>query len=396
MFEWARQMQKFSSKFARITARDSVVFPEIKTNRRAFLLGTAAVAACGHRRGTGFPGYAFVANSGEQSVAAVDLTSFSTVRQIRLHATPAGVIGDAGRRSVYVIAPENSTIFEIDAEKLAMKRKISLTGTAVSMRMAPDGASLWVLCRLPDVLVQVELDRFQARAHWKLPAEPADFDLSSDGLAAAVVFTEARSVGFFDLAKSGAARVVPAGEDPRAVRFRLDGKVAVIANRSVRMLTVVDTKRGSIVVRLPLAVEPENFCVKADGGEMYITGKGMDAVVVVYPYWTEVAETRLAGRAPGAMAVSQSPEYLFAANPESGDVTVLEVYTGNMLAAISVGQQPCCIAFTPDNQYALVVNRGSGDLAVIRMAAIRAGRNKSAPLFTMIPVGTGPVSAAVV
>jgi YVTN family beta-propeller protein len=125
----------------------------------------------------------------------------------------------------------------------------------------------------------------------------------------------------------------------------------------------------------------------------------MDAVVVVHPYQTEVAETVLAGHTPGAVAISASPEYLFAANPESGDVTVLEVATRDVLAAVKVGQEPCFITFTPDDQYALVVNRRSGDLAVIRLATITQGgsqrRSRTAPLFTMVPVGVGPVSAVV-
>jgi len=366
------------------------------TNRRDFLLASAGVLACGRRRATGFPGYAFVANAGEKSVAAVDLTDFSVARQIRLETAPADVVAHASRRAVYVLMPQNATIFEIDAINLVVKRKLALKGTAVSMRLDPGGAFLWVLCRTPHALVGVALDRFQATARLKLPAEPADFDVSSDGSAAAAVLNEAQSVAFLDLEKSGAIRILPAGEDPRMVRFRLDGRQLLVANGSVRMLTILDPKSGATLVRLPLPVEPENFCAKADGGEVYITGKGMDAVVGVYPYWTEVAETRLAGKAPGSMAISKSPEYLFVANPDSGDVTVLDVYTGNMLAAVKVGQEPCCITFTPDNQYALVVNHGSGDLAVIRVAAIKAGRNKTAPLFTMIPVGTAPVSAVVV
>ena len=124
-------------------------------------------------------------------------------------------------------------------------------------------------------------------------------------------------------------------------------------------------------------------------------------MVVVYPYLTEVAETVLAGKAPGEMAVSMvNPEYLFVANPESGDVTVLEVYSRDVLAAVKVGQEPCYITFTPDYQYALVVNHGSGDLAVIRLAAITKNgvqrRSRTAPLFTMIPVGVGPLSVAAV
>ena len=149
------------------------------------------------------------------------------------------------------------------------------------------------------------------------------------------------------------------------------------------------------MVDLPLPVEPEHFCMKADGGQLFITGKGMDAVVVVYPYQTEIAETKLAGRGPGAMAISPSQQLLFAANPEPGDVTVIEMFTHDVIAAVKVGQDPCFVTFTPDGQYALVVNRRSGDLAVIRTAAIRQSRSKIAPLFTLIPVGSEPVSAAV-
>lgn len=365
-------------------------------SRRAFVLGSVATLACGRRRATGFPGYAFVANAGEQSVAAVDLTSFTVVRQIRLDSAPAAVVAHAERQSAYVLTPETGIIYEIDAVDLRVKRKLGLKATAVAMRMAPGGTFLWVLCRSPHTLVKVALDKLEAGVRLRLPSAPVDFDLSTDGSAAAVVFPDMGAVGLLEPGKTAAVRVVLAGDDPRAVRFRLDGRQALVANRSTRMLTVLDCKSGAALVRLPLPVEPENFCAKADGGEIFITGKGMDAVVVVYPYRTEVAETRLAGRAPGTMAISASPEYLFAANPEAGDVTVLEVETGDVLAAVKVGQEPCGITFTPDSQFALVVNRRSGDLAVIRVAAIQPGRNKTAPLFTMIPVGTEPVSAAVV
>ena len=52
---------------------------------------------------------------------------------------------------------------------------------------------------------------------------------------------------------------------------------------------------------------------------------GADAVAVVYPYRTEVAETVLAGRAPANLAASAGPDYLFVANPPTGDVTMLDI-----------------------------------------------------------------------
>ena len=114
----------------------------------------------------------------------------------------------------------------------------------------------------------------------------------------------------------------------------------------------------------------------------------MDAVVVVYPYHTpEVAETVLAGHAPGPMAASLA--YLFVASPGSGDVNILEINSRKVVAVASVGADPGFIAVTPDDQYALVLNRKSGDVAVLRVGAITKNRDRRASLLTVIPVGSG-------
>jgi DNA-binding beta-propeller fold protein YncE len=138
------------------------------------------------------------------------------------------------------------------------------------------------------------------------------------------------------------------------------------------------------------------MCVTSDGGQVFVSGPGMDAVVVVFPFRTEIGETLLAGSAPGAMAILDTPNYLFVANPSAGGVTILDLATRKLAGIVSVGQDPGAILFTPDNQYALVLNRQSGDVAVIRLALIRNQRSKTAPLFTMIPVGSRPVSGVVV
>jgi YVTN family beta-propeller protein len=96
------------------------------------------------------------------------------------------------------------------------------------------------------------------------------------------------------------------------------------------------------------------------------------------------------------MAVSADPNFLFVANPEAGSVSVFDITTQKVVAVTGVGMDPGAIVVTPDQEYALVLNRASADMAVIRISAITVGRAKSAPLFTMIPVGSGPVDAVVV
>src|ERR1035441_9082440 len=92
------------------------------------------------------------------------------------------------------------------------------------------------------------------------------------------------------------------------------------------------------------------------------------------------------------------------ANRETNGITVLDIIDYKLVAIVSVGQGPSQIVMTPapERQYVLVLNETSGDLAVIRTRALATTPNgaqrrlKSAPLFTLIPVGERPVSAAVV
>jgi YVTN family beta-propeller protein len=175
----------------------------------------------------------------------------------------------------------------------------------------------------------------------------------------------------------------------------------IAANRGERQLSLYDVSSSRLITNLPIAVRPDYLCFNrkpgddaADDGQLFITGEGLDAVVIVYPYNTpEVGETVLAGHAPGPMAASDS--YLFIASPESGRVSILNIGTQKVMAVVSVGSEPGFVVVTPDDQYALVLNRKSGDVAVLRVGAIQPNRNKSAPLLTMIPVGSRPVSAAI-
>ena len=165
--------------------------------------------------------------------------------------------------------------------------------------------------------------------------------------------------------------------EPAIVRYRFDGKHLLVGCRSEPCVTIFDVATGRAVVRLPLPVAPRNFCFNNDGGQLFISGDGMDAVAIVFPYTTEVGETILAGHAPDAMAArGKSPFYLLIASPENGRIMAFDIETRKLVAVVEVGLDPRHILMTPDDEYALVLNQGSGDLAVIRMLSIGTGERR--------------------
>jgi YVTN family beta-propeller protein len=380
---------------------------ESMLTRRSLLLGSAAgLAACTRRKAKGFSGYAFIANQEGGAVAAVDLEVFAVARHIHVNGAPTAVAAQPHRDSVYALTPENGSVHEIRTGNLTLAGSIKVAHSAMTMRLA--GASLYVLCNQPRQLVALALDPMRIAWTAPLPADPVDLAVSPDGVTLAVSYGAARAISFIDLAQRKVFPPIATSGEMGAIRFGpFDSTQVVAANLSERMLSVYQVATRKLMVNLPLSVRPDHLCFKADGGELFVTGEGMDAVVVVQPYYTpQVDKTVLAGHSPGAMAASgtaapDSSGYLFVANSNSGDVSILDLDSKNVVAVTPVGTNPAYIAITPDNEYALVLNQSSGDMAVIRIqnvtrAVSEQRRWKKGPLFMLIPVGSKPVSAAIV
>src|SRR5579871_5616483 len=377
---------------------------EAVITRRSLLSGTAGalgvLAACTRPKAKGFSGYAFVANQEGGAVAAIDLEVFAVTRHIRVDGAPTAVVARRQHARVYALTPANGSVHEIRAANLTFTSKLKVAASAITMRLSEDGNTLFVLCSQPRKLVALALDPM--RVNWEVPltAEPGDLDISSDGTLLAIGHREVGGITFVDVAHRHAFPLVPASGEIGLVRFQYSTQL-IAANVSERMLSIYHAATRRLIVNLPLAVRPDHLCFNADGGQLFVTGEGMDAVVVVYPSYTpEIGETVLAGHSPGAMAASANPGYLFVANPKSGDVSILDIETRRVVAVTPVGTEPGYISITPDDQYALVLNRASGDMAVIRIPNVTRAVNeqrrwKKGPLFMLIPVGSKPVSAAI-
>lgn len=373
--------------------------------------GLTALTNCArHDRAKGFPGYAFVANEDGQAIAAVDLEAFAVAKHIRLDGAPTAVLANSRLARVFALTPETGSVHEVHSGTLSFARKVRVANSALQMRLSPDGNSLYVLCRKPKQLVRLSTDPLRINWTASLPDDPTDFDVSPDGNTVVISSQSSCSLTFVDVpnrnvislrtfGEIGLVRFQPPHGD--AARAKSDSKQLIAADVSRRMLSMFDVPSRRLIVNLPLSVRPDHLCFNADGGQLFVTGEGMDAVVVVYPYYTpQIGETVLAGHTPGAMAASGASGYLFVANPASAVVSILDIETSKVLMVTPVGAEPSYIAITPDDQYALVLNRTSGDMAVIRIpnvtsAAREQRRWRTGPLFMMIPVGSRPVSAAV-
>ncbi len=354
----------------------------------------AALTSACRDRATPFAGYALVVLAQSRFVSLVDLAAFTLAGKLEFPAVVTQILAHPEQRMIYALSPEAGEIFEFDFAKRSVSRRLRLAGAARELRLDPNKPSLWVSLGDPPSLAAVALDEFQITQRIPLRGAPLSFDVSPyrPHLAASI-----DGAGLAIIPDTGVNSVqhIRTAEQFALVRFRSDGRHLIAANHGELSLSVIRAQDAEPVVDLPVAMEARHFCFKPDGGQLFVTDGMADGVTIVYPYTTEVDRAVLAGKSPGAMAACTGLPYLLVANRLSSDVTILDMVTGRLVAVVPVGNAPGFLAVTPDQQYALALNEGSGDMAVIRLSAVRSRRNKTAPLFTMVPVGEAPKSLLV-
>jgi hypothetical protein len=369
-------------------------------------------SACAPPKGSGYSGYAFIATSGDNALAIVDLTAFRLLRSIPLGAPPVAVLHNASAGCSYVLTPTTDSVHVVD-QTLSRVAAHKLGFGLSQIKLAADGATLFGLCRHAREIVIAETGAGKTGSNaaslavthrFKVGADPLGFDISRTGYIA--VFTAAPGVVELLHPATGQRTRNQLPDPISTLSFRDDGKLLLVARPHDRSITVLDVPSLRIVAELPLAMQPDNLCFSADRGQLFVSGSGMDGVAIVFPYDTlEVDQTVLAGRDPGIMTCSENPNYLFVASASGSDVSILSVDQRKMLGIVEVGGKPTYMAITPDNQYALIFDETSGNMAVIRIPAIGAHIAKSpdkhryklvASLFTMLNVGSKPIHAAIV
>ncbi|MEP6960981.1 MAG: hypothetical protein ABI995_02825, partial [Acidobacteriota bacterium] len=259
-------------------------------SRRAVLALPLAAVAC-RRAESSARGYAFIANQDGGAIAAVDLEIMAVSKHIAVDGSPVQVLS-APWPAVYALTA-NGTVHEIRTDTLKLARSQSVAPQADFMQFSQDQKMLYVVSRQTPTLTAVSLDKLNVAWRMKLPEQPVDFAVSSDGKTAAVssatavrlVSLTARSIGE-PLGRGNYGPVVFLNNAERLIAGDLDN----------RQISIYRVENPHVVAQLPTAVRPENLCFNRDGGQLFVTGAGMDAVVIVYPYnIPEVAETVLTG-----------------------------------------------------------------------------------------------------
>jgi DNA-binding beta-propeller fold protein YncE len=160
-------------------------------------------------------------------------------------------------------------------------------------------------------------------------------------------------------------RAYHVGSMPKVVAVTPDDRFVLVSNWCSWDLSVVSTRLGREVKRIPIGPYPRGIAVAPDGSAAYVAVMGGNELVRVdLKTWRS---SRLGvGAGPRAVKIEPKGRYAFVSLNAEGRVAKLDLRTGALKPKVATGQAPRSLELAADGKSLFVVNYESGTVTKLR------------------------------
>lgn len=307
----------------------------------------------------------YAVNTGSGTVSVVDAVQNRVVATVPVHRKPYFIDVDNTGTRAYVANSGSNNISVIDLNKRREVRAIGVGEGPGLAKISPDGSTLVVTNRISNSVSIVDAKSFRVRASFDGCSQATDAVILSDSSKAFIACSGGHQVMVIGLARP---------QSP------------IDLDRSDRFLTYLDVGQT-----------PVHLALKPDGGEIFVCNFDSDSVSEIATGTNEVGGAYLVGGHPASAIVSADNSFLWISNFNADTVSVYSIDDGKLISpSVHVGAGPDALAFSADGFLLLAADAQSGDVSAIRTQSYASnGAIRIGSLFTMLPAGNRP-SAIVV
>ncbi|SFS10566.1 40-residue YVTN family beta-propeller repeat-containing protein [Granulicella pectinivorans] len=386
----------------------------------AFLLLALTLTGC---RNVGFPDtpagyreYAYVANSGANTVSVLDLVYLRTDRTLQVGSQPTALAVNPERNEVYVVNTTSGTVSVIDAaaNRVAFTLPVHRQPTAIAVDST--GHRAYVTNSGSNSISVLDLDLRREIAELPTPAQPGSIALAPDGRSLVVTHASSGTVSVFHAmpfvpptltapvykpfeALRGIFSGCPGASTPVILPDSSKAFVACSSAHHVMALNLAaapgtwSAKQNPslmsdfVLTLLDVGKSPNHIALKPDGGEVFVSNLDSDSVSEIDTQSNQVGGTYMIGTRPTHGIVSRDNSTLYVSNSGADSIGLYSIDDGKLISSLHTGSSPEAMAFSADEHLLLVLDGRSGDVSVIRTQS-KLGPN----LFTLLPAGALPTA----
>jgi YVTN family beta-propeller protein len=247
------------------------------------------------------------ADRSADGIGAVDVASGALVRRFDTGPDPETFAVSSDGKMLYVSNEETSemTALDLTSGNIAGRVKVGVEPEGVTIR--PDGKLVYVACEGSSLVYVVDRDKLTVVAQIPTPGRPRGIIFTPDGSAGFISDETGGAVVAFDSATNKPAATIKFPKDPSA----------------------------SVLPR------PMGLAMMPDGGHVFVSLGRFKAIAEITVADKKIARTLPdIGARPWGIALSQDAHTLYSANGPSGDISLVDVGSGNVTARVAVGGSP--------------------------------------------------------
>jgi YVTN family beta-propeller protein len=373
---------------------------------------TLPLIACRHPSFPQYPAtyreYAYVTNSGSNTVTVLDVVDVRVDRELAVGQDPVAVAASPTRNEVYVVnsgPPSGAgSLSVIDAEHNRVVATIPLHRQPVSIDLDAKGDFAYVANSGSRTVSVIDLKARREITQIAAGDQPDAATITPDGKSLVVTNRKGGSISIIDPVTRRVRAVFsgcPGAIDPIVLRDSSKAFVPCSEGHQVMVLALAHPENhpadsGWEADRLETVMDvgraPVNVALKPDGGELFVSNSLSDSISEVVTNSNDVGGAYMMGENPVWGLVSRDNALLFVADLGSQYVTIYSINDGRFVGSIHVGDGPCALAFSANSYLLFAVDSRSGDVAIVRTPTESLLGKPTESLFTLLPTGRDPTA----
>jgi YVTN family beta-propeller protein len=292
--------------------------------------------------------YAYVSNSGSDSVSVIDTTTNKVVATIPTGKAPVNPTFTPDRQHVYVSNSQGGTLTVIDV-KTNQTTTIPGGGDRPSgLAFSPDASTLFVSLisqdySSPGSVVSIKLRTGEVSPPIPMGADPERIALTPDGQRLFVDNLLDGTMAVVDTASSKVVATLMLGSEPFNPLVSPDGTLVYVGVMSAHHIAVIDTKTNQILRTIP-ADSPNGMTFSVDFQSLFVSNALSGTVQEVSLTTNDVVKTQTVGGLPGNVALGPDGKHVYMVRPEGTTVEVLDSSSLMTVDTITVGMEPSVVA----------------------------------------------------
>ncbi|MFI5715719.1 serine/threonine-protein kinase [Nocardia sp. NPDC051750] len=266
---------------------------------------------------------AYIANFGDNTVSAIDITTDTVTATVPVGLSPHGVAVDPGNRTAYVVNYGDDTVSVIDIATNAVSAVVPVGDSPGSVAVDPGTHTAYVV-NFGDRTVSV-IDTLSGSVTGTVPVGDTPQGVAVDPITRTVYVVNLRdgTMSVIDGATRSVTATVAVGRFPNGVAVDLGTRTAYVVNYGDRALSVIDLAAGTVTATVSVGTNPHAVAVDWNTRTAYVTNMGDDTVSVIDLATNTVTATVPVGDRPGGLYLEPGTRAAYVTNFGDSTVSVL-------------------------------------------------------------------------